>query len=778
MSWLHSIDAAVFHFINGTLSNPIFDEVMPFLSGNFFFIPALLLIGVALIWKGGKRGRIFLLLILLVVALGDGWICNTIKKAVARPRPFYEFPSAHLLVGKGKAFSMPSSHAANWFAATTVAFIFYRRSWRFMVPLGLLVSFSRVYNGAHYPSDILVSAILGTGYAIAFVWLANSIWQFIGQRWFPLWWKISPSLINPNPPIDPQNSAFRVPPSAFDSHFLRLGYILIFALLAFRLFYLASPAIELSEDEAYQWIWSKHLALSYFSKPPLIAYAQFLGTTIWGDTEFGVRFFSPAIAAILSLLLLRFLTREINARVGLALVAILTATPLAAVGSILMTIDPLSVLFWTAAMLVGWRAVQPDGTTRHWLWVGLWMGLGFLSKYTNLFQLLCWLIFFLLWPPARKHLRRSGPYLALLLVAISLTPVLLWNSQHGWATLDHIANNGGLGNDWHPTLRYAIDFLINESLLLNPIFFIGMLAGVAQVFNLLYRRFSTCRMSPVRGGAGFKPAIQQVKNLRYDSVTKSGLNIFLFSMGAPLFLFYFAYSFHSRILPNWIAPSIVPLFCLMTIYFHSQWPTHRRILKPLFIAGLTLGFPMIAPLHETDLIPKFLKRTLPAQADPLRRVRNWRETSRAVERAREKLATEGKPTFIIGDHYGITGEISFYLPEAQRQIRENPIVFFRSSSHPKNQFYFWPGYESRTGQNAIYVQQVDLPKLPNGWIGKWLRGGKDLTAAAPKPNPSAPEILEQFASVTDLGVMEIFYGERVFRRIQLFECRNLRDAPR
>ena len=83
-----------------------------------------------------------------------------------------------------------------------------------------------------------------------------------------------------------------------------------------RWIYLASGIIELSEDEAYQWLWSKHLALSYYSKPPGIAFIQFAGTSLFGDTEFGVRFFSPLFAAILSLMVLRFLAREIGARAG------------------------------------------------------------------------------------------------------------------------------------------------------------------------------------------------------------------------------------------------------------------------------------------------------------------------------------------------------------------------------------------------------------------------------------------------------------------------------
>ena len=56
-------------------------------------------------------------------------------------------------------------------------------------------------------------------------------------------------------------------------------------------------------------------------------------------------------------------------------------------------------------MIAGWRAIQDTGTTKDWCWVGLWMGLGFLSKYTALLQWVCWAVFFVLWPPARKHLR-------------------------------------------------------------------------------------------------------------------------------------------------------------------------------------------------------------------------------------------------------------------------------------------------------------------------------------------------------------------------------------
>src|SRR5208282_1331509 len=133
-----------------------------------------------------------------------------------------------------------------------------------------------------------------------------------------------------------------------------------------RWLYLASGVVELSEDEAYQWLWSKHLALSYYSKPPGIALIQFAGTSLFGNTAFGVRFFSPLFTAIASVMMLRFLAREMSARAGFWLLLIVSATPLLSAGAILMTIDPPLVLCWTWAFVAGWRAVQSDGLARHW----------------------------------------------------------------------------------------------------------------------------------------------------------------------------------------------------------------------------------------------------------------------------------------------------------------------------------------------------------------------------------------------------------------------------
>src|SRR5207245_751208 len=96
--------------------------------------------------------------------------------ALGRDRPFITLHDVNLLVGRSGSHSMPSGHAGNWFAATMVAFIYYRRSVWIVLPIALLVSFSRIYNGVHYPSDVCAGAALGAGFAVAVLWLFDSLW--------------------------------------------------------------------------------------------------------------------------------------------------------------------------------------------------------------------------------------------------------------------------------------------------------------------------------------------------------------------------------------------------------------------------------------------------------------------------------------------------------------------------------------------------------------------------------------------------------------------------
>ena len=513
--------------------------------------------------------------------------------------------------------------------------------------------------------------------------------------------------------------------NANSRQWLKWGYILLGGLLLWRLAYIASGLIELSPDEALYWLQSKHPELSYYSKPPMVAFTMFLGTSLFGDNALGVRFFSPIISAIIGLVCLRFCARELNARLGFVLVLVSNATPLLMVGSNLMTIDPLSVLFWTLAMLSGWRAIQTDGLSRRWAWVGLWMGLGCLSKYTALFQWLCWAVFFVLWRPGRLHLRRPGPYLALLLNVILALPILIWNSRNEWVTVIHVGGRADFGNIAHFTTRYLLDFVLAEFALLNPVFFAGMVwAGIA---------FWRARPRDPR-------------------------MIYFFSMGAPLVLAYTLQSFHARVLPNWIVPAVLPSMFVMVLYWEPFWA--RRWVRRIFYGGLIIGLLAMMFLTDSGLVKVVTGHSLPATMDPLRRIRGWKETARIVGEARQNLLREGKPVFILCPEYGTTSELSFYLPEARSALNRQPIAYCRDSDTPITEFHYWSEYQfwKRAGDNAVYFEVVPL----------------NSRTGAPSPIPIDPpaDLLTKFRSVQNIGRFRADFRGQPMRWIEVFACRD------
>ena len=139
----------------------------------------------------------------------------------------------------------------------------------------------------------------------------------------------------------------------------RAVWLFVLTLTGLRLALLGTT--DLQFDEAHYWMWSERLAPAYFSKGPGVAFAIRASTMIFGATEFGVRFFSPLLGAGTSLLLFYLGRRMFNASAALGAVIGLNATPIFNLGAFLMTIDPLSLFFWSQPCFrfgVSWRKAR------------------------------------------------------------------------------------------------------------------------------------------------------------------------------------------------------------------------------------------------------------------------------------------------------------------------------------------------------------------------------------------------------------------------------------
>src|ERR1700731_1999173 len=114
--------------------------------------------------------------------------------------------------------------------------------------------------------------------------------------------------------------------------------VTVLALVALRL--VGATWTPLTFDEAYYWMWSKHLAFGYYDHPPMVALVIRLGTMILGDTELGVRLVSILSALPMSYAVFRASAILFGgARVAASAVILLNVTLMAAVGTLIVTPD-------------------------------------------------------------------------------------------------------------------------------------------------------------------------------------------------------------------------------------------------------------------------------------------------------------------------------------------------------------------------------------------------------------------------------------------------------
>src|SRR5271155_1077027 len=197
----------------------------------------------------------------------------------------------------------------------------------------------------------------------------------------------------------------------------------VLALVALRL--VGAAWTPLTFDEAYYWMWSKHLAFGYYDHPPAVALVIRLGTMIAGDTELGVRLVSILLALPMSYAVYRAAVILFGVqRVAATATILLNVTMMAAVGTLIVTPDS-PLLVASSFVLFFLAKVLESGRGAWWLAVGAAVGAALLSKYTALFfgpVILIWLVRV---PKLRHWLVSPWPYLGGVVALAMFSPVIL-----------------------------------------------------------------------------------------------------------------------------------------------------------------------------------------------------------------------------------------------------------------------------------------------------------------------------------------------------------------
>jgi len=183
LNWLLEQDTALFRLLNSTLTNPLFDVVMPFVTNSRNWIVPLAILAILMLWRGKERERLVVLLVILSVTTADLFCYQVLKPAFHRLRPSHALEDARVLGKKGGKYGFPSNHAANITAAMTVFAYYYRRRRYQAACAGVagVIGYSRVYVGVHYPFDVVAGAAIGA--SISLGWIAA--WQHAERRQWP-----------------------------------------------------------------------------------------------------------------------------------------------------------------------------------------------------------------------------------------------------------------------------------------------------------------------------------------------------------------------------------------------------------------------------------------------------------------------------------------------------------------------------------------------------------------------------------------------------------------
>jgi 4-amino-4-deoxy-L-arabinose transferase-like glycosyltransferase len=259
---------------------------------------------------------------------------------------------------------------------------------------------------------------------------------------------------------------------------------LIAVLTALRLVY--ASTIDLRTDEAYYWTWSKESVLSFLDHPPMIAWFIRCGTAIFGDTNLGVRF-AGIVAMLVTQLLLADIVRRVTHDFRSVVIAVLMPEAALYYGLLMAKVSPdVALIPFAVAMVWTLIRLHESGDGRWWLAAGVFAGLALLSKFTAVMLLPAVAAFMLVPGWRRRWLSSPYPWAAVVIAVVLFLPVLIWNSQHDWASFKFQFVRATAAHDI--SLRTVGEFIGLQFGLVGFILLPVVLSGLALTAWRGYRR--------------------------------------------------------------------------------------------------------------------------------------------------------------------------------------------------------------------------------------------------------------------------------------------------
>jgi len=237
--------------------------------------------------------------------------------------------------------------------------------------------------------------------------------------------------------------------------------------------------LPMHPDESYYWVWSRHLQLSYYDAPPMIAY-MIKATTLFISTPFTVRLVSVICIFLTSCFIYQFAKRLFNSKVAEISTIVFLFVPFVQAGLAVTTPDLPLMLFWTISFIMFYDYLILKQEKKIYL-VGLFIGLALLSKYPAILLVLSFLIMVIIlkrW----EIFRQKSLYIAMVIAVVVFSPVLLWNISNHFASFAFQLGHGASATA-PINISYFLEYLGGQFGAVNPIFFIIMVFVIVRGFK-------------------------------------------------------------------------------------------------------------------------------------------------------------------------------------------------------------------------------------------------------------------------------------------------------
>lgn len=470
-----------------------------------------------------------------------------------------------------------------------------------------------------------------------------------------------------------------------------LAGLLILAVTVARIVFIQSGQLDLVQDEAQYWDWSRTFQLSYFTKGPLIAWIIGLGTSVLGDTTLGVRIGAVVGSALTQGIMYLGIARLWGKpRLGLLSIVVLNCSLLAMASGILMTTDNPLLVCWIGALFsMYWASKEPERTLPYALLV-VAMIIGTLAKYMMLAFVPVAAVF--IWLLARKGLAERVFVRRLLLSVLAggvlgMLPIMIWNVQNDYAGVRHVLHLGGMaGSRAESFIRFDKfpEYIGSQIGLLMPWWFIFMMMGAVGVVKSLFDR-------PGKG-------VRSVEGLGYRQKALLAAGFW------PIWGFFILWSFHSKINPNWSAVSYASGFILAAAAWDALWRRRGgRIWRVWPWPFIGLGLMGMLFMHDLLPLPWRFEGKLPIAGEvdienPILHLKGWEDLGQKVDELKRTRFDDPDKVFVFGMNYDVTSALSWQVPGKER-------AYCLPGGRRLNQYDLWPGPQAKKGYDAILVRK-------------------------------------------------------------------------